>query len=299
MPAFDKERTLRVAAECGLAVPPNRSPQSLEAYHAAATELGYPCVIKPRFSNPWDGSGFLPDRGVAYVAGPETLSQAVEARRQGPHWPLIQKYVTGRGIGLFALCDRGRPLVWFAHERLRDVRPSGSGSSLRRSVPVDSHLREAAERLLGGLEWHGPAMLEFRHDGARPWLMEMNGRFWGSLQLAVSAGVDFPALWVRLLLGESVAGPAVTRYRDGVAVRWLWGDVKRFFHILRGPPRGFPGEFPSRGQGFRELFGRQPTGTQLESWDRTDPWPAVGEWVQGLAELITWKRHHPALGKAS
>jgi hypothetical protein len=114
--------------------------------------------------------------------------------------------------------------------------------------------------------------------------MEVNGRFWGSLQLAIAAGVDFPALWLRILCNEGVA--PVAGYREGVVVRWLWGDVKRFLHILRGPPPGYPGRYPTRREGLRELIGAQPPGTRLEVWDRTDPWPAVGEWVEGVRDLL-------------
>src|SRR5204862_7287045 len=183
-----------------------------------------------RFSNAWDGSGFLPDLGTAYVARQEDLDAAVQGRRQGAHWPLIQAFVPGQGKGVFALCDRGQVTAWFAHERLRDVRPSGSGSSLRRSTALDPRLQTPAARLLSALAWHGPAMVEFRDDGAtEPCLLEVNGRFWGSLELAVASGVDFPKLWVDLLRGAPVEPR--TRYDTGVTLRWLWGDVKRLLYV--------------------------------------------------------------------
>ncbi len=300
--AFDKARVLELAAACGVAVPPTRVPDSLAAAQAGAAELGFPCVIKARSSNAFVGGRFLPDLGPAYARTPAELEHAVLPRRQGADWPLIQRYVPGQGKGVFALCDRGTALAWFAHERLRDVQPSGSGSTLRRAIRLDPRLRAPAERLLKTLAWHGPAMVEFRDDGTPdPWLMEVNGRFWASLQLAISAGVDFPTLWVRLARGERV--DAVTGYTEGVTLRWLWGDVKRFLHIMRGPPPGFPAAFPTRAAGLRELFAAQPPGTRVEIWDRADWWPAVGEWVQGIRELATLAlrtgqrariRHRPA-----
>lgn len=283
--AFDKAQTFRYADGCGVTIPQTHFPESMEDCEKAATELGYPCIVKPRFSNLWDGTRFLPDRGTAYVGSAAELQRAVLERTQGNVWPLIQAYAAGRGKGVFALCDHGQPVAWFAHERLRDVRPSGSGSSLRRSVALEPRLRAPAERLLSALEWHGPAMVEFRDDGlGEPVLMEVNGRFWGSLQLAIEAGVDFPALWLRILGGEQVQVPC--EYRDGVVVRWLWGDFKRFLYILRGPPTGYPGAFPTWREGLGELFGPQPPGTRMEAWDVNDRWPAVGEWVGGIDELV-------------
>ncbi len=283
--AFDKLETIARAQVCGVLAPPTAAPDSLAAFRAAADDLGYPCVIKPRFSNAWNGTAFTPDLGPVYVSAPDDLGAAVLSRRQGDYWPLIQAYVDGRGTGVSVVCNHGRVVALVAHERLREVRPSGSGSSLRRSVHADPRLRDGVERLVANLQWHGPAMVEFRHDGDHPpWLMEVNGRFWGSLQLAISAGVDFPVLWMRLLRGETTE--PVGQYDAAVTVRWLWGDVKRFLHILRGAPPGFPGRYPSAWQGFKELIGRQPPGTRLEIWDPRDPLPGVGEFVQGLQDLV-------------
>jgi len=291
--AFDKVRTLEAAQACCLDTPPTRVPGSLADARAAAAELGFPCVVKSRFSHAWDGTRFLPDLGPGYAKDMTELESATEARRQGAAWPIIQGFVPGQGKGVFALLDHGRVVAWFAHERLRDVRPSGSGSSLRRSAPLDPRLLQPAEHLLAALRWHGPVMVEFRDDGVHhPYLMEVNGRFWGSLQLAVAAGADFPRWWAAILKGRPVERR--TSHANGVTVRWLWGDVKRFFYILAGAPPGYPGRYPTIAQGLRELFGRQPPGTQSEAWQPGDRWPAVGEWVQGIGELLgslwRWKR---------
>lgn len=283
--AFDKVRTLEAARACGVEAPPTRLPDSLAAARAAAEELGFPCVVKSRFSNAWDGTSFLPDLGPGYATDMAGLESAVQARRQGTDWPIVQGFVPGQGKGVFALFDHGRAVAWFAHERLRDVRPSGSGSSLRRSAPLEPRLLEPAERLLTALRWHGPVMVEFRDDGVHPpSLMEVNGRFWGSLQLAIAAGADFPQWWAAILSGRPVARRA--SYATGVTVRWLWGDVKRFLYILAGAPAGYPGRYPTIAQGLRELLGPQPPGTRFEAWQPDDRWPAVGEWVQGIAELL-------------
>lgn len=298
--AFDKARTLEIAERCGVRIPPTVVPGTLVDALRAGDTVGYPCVVKSRFSNAWDGHRFLRDPGTAYVAGPAGLEQAVLARRQGEYWPLVQGYVPGRGGGVSVLADCGTPVLRFAHERLRDVRPTGSGSSLRRSCAPAPRLREPADRLLAAMEWHGPAMVEFRDDGeSEPCLMEVNGRFWGSLALAVAAGADFPRLWLALLGGARV--DPVAGYAEGVVVRWLWGDVKRFIYIMAGPPPGVPGRFPGRWRGVLELLGRQPQGARSETWNRYDPWPALGEWVQGLGELVEMGVPHrlAARGRAS
>ena len=282
--AFDKARTLEHAAACGVRIPPTRLPRSLAECHTAAEAIGYECLLKPRFSDFWDGRRFLPDRGTQYVRDAAALEAKALASRQGECWPVIQGIVPGQGKGVFALCDHGEPVVWFAHERLRDVRPSGSGSSLRRSIPLDERLKEPAARLLAAMAWHGPAMVEFRDDGTNePCLIEVNGRFWGSLELAVASGVDFPRLWMELLNGAPVRPSS--QYQAGVTRRWLWGDVKRLLYVAAGPPPGFRDPYPSLLAGLREVLGPQPPGTRSETWSAGDRWPAVGEWIQGIGEL--------------
>lgn len=281
--AFDKGRTLRAAQDCGLRIPVTEFPESLEQVREAGERLGFPCVVKPRYSQVWDGAAFHPSAGVRSVGTPADLERvALQAGATGS-WPLVQEYVPGRGTGVFALYDHGRPVAWFAQESIRSVRPMASPNCLRRSAPVDPRLQEQAERLLSSFNWHGPAMVELRDDGrSEPWLMEVNGRFWVSLQLAVSAGVDFPRLWVEILRGLPVQGPET--YRD-VVLRWLWGDVKRFGGILvSGRPAGYTGPYPSVWQGLRELLGPQPPGTEMEMWQADDRWPALGEWVQAIRQ---------------
>jgi predicted ATP-grasp superfamily ATP-dependent carboligase len=288
--AFNKAETLRYADAAGVRTPPTRVPGSLEECVAAGEAVGFPCVVKARFSNYWDGQTFSHTGGTHYVADAASLARVAPALREGGYWPLVQGFVPGRGCAVFALCDHGRVVLWFAHERLRDVRPSGSGSSLRRAIPLAPRLRDPAERLLQAMAWHGPAMVEFRDPGdGDPWLMEVNGRFWGSLDLAVVAGADFPRAWLDIVTGRTREPPAA--YRTDVAVRWVWGDVKRFLYILAGKPAGFPGRYPTIREGLRELFGRQPPGTSSETWKSDDRWPAVGEWMQGIGELAKQRSH--------
>ena len=116
-----------------------------------------------------------------------------------------------------------------------------------------------------------------------PLLMEVNGRFWGSLQLATDSGVNFPRLLAEIALGSTPRAPT---YREGVAVRWWMGDLLRTLRVFKGRPKGFPGRFPSRWSAIRDLLGRQPAGTRNEVLRREDPWPAVAEILKGVTRLV-------------
>jgi predicted ATP-grasp superfamily ATP-dependent carboligase len=93
------------------------------------------------------------------------------------------------------------------------------------SIPLDQEIVDKSYRLLQAFDWQGPAMVEFKVDArdGQPRLMEINGRFWGSLQLALDAGMNFPLLYYRLAMGEDL--PSQIGYKVGVRSRWLLGDL--------------------------------------------------------------------------
>jgi len=105
-------------------------------------------------------------------------------------------------------------------------------SVLCESVPVDPLMQSFAAKLLSAVTWTGAAMVEFRvaEDGT-PYLIEVNGRFWGSLQLAIDCGVDFPWLLHQSMQGSVAAGPQA--YAVGRRLRWLLGDVDSLLIALR------------------------------------------------------------------
>jgi predicted ATP-grasp superfamily ATP-dependent carboligase len=200
--------------------------------------------------------------------------------------PMIQGYVPGRGVGVNMLIAPGGALcAEFAYERMRDVRPTGAGSVLRRSIPMQEQLREMSVQLLRKLNWWGVAMVEFRVDDTIgcPYLMEINGRFWGSLQLAIDAGVNFPRLLLDVARGKPVRCDS---YKAGVVSRWWLGDFRRTLRVLRGRPDGYTGDFPGRLAGLRELFGNQPPGTLNQVFRWNDPLPAIAE-IVALARRLS------------
>ncbi len=81
-----------------------------------------------------------------------------------------------------------------------------SGASCRAvTVPVDPDLSARAAALFRVLGWFGLAELQFLVPAAGPArLIDLNGRFYGSLALAVRAGANLPASWAALATGRDV-----------------------------------------------------------------------------------------------
>lgn len=276
--AFDKHETTRLAASVGVDVPRTIALSTSAEAREHAAALRYPVVVKPRSSQEYVGERSVRTTGAPVYArdAQEFLAACTELERRCRS-AIVQEFVEGAGVGYFALMRHGELRAEFAHRRLRDVRPTGSGSSLRASVALDPRVRDAARAILASLEWQGVAMVEFRvrPDGT-PVFLEVNGRFWNSLALAVHAGVDFPALVARLAADGDV--DPVTSYRTGVRCRWLLGDARHLIEVWRGRPAGYAGRFPRRLPTLAAIL-TPVAGTHHDNFSLRDPLPELGDWL--------------------
>ena len=245
----DKYQLMRRAVSEGVGIPETVfvPDGNLERIIDAITD--FPVVVKPGCSLVKDGRQWK-KTSVCYAESREDLLRLYDEKSYLRAPSLIQQRVVGAGEGLFVLMQEGSPLGMFAHRRLRERPPSGGVSVLRESIALPKAMVEATLKLLQPVKWHGVAMVEFKVDQAtqRPLLMEINGRFWGSLQLAVDAGVNFPLLLLNMAMGNAHTIPE-NGYRIGVKSRWLLGDldqllmrVKKRDGALNLPP-GAPSKF--------------------------------------------------------
>ena len=282
--AFDKQETVALASSLGIRVPRTTVLTSMEQARSIASALPYPVVLKPSASEERTAKGTRTTGQPLYARDAEGLLAAYARIGQRASTVLVQEFVEGTGVGYFALMHHGELRAEFAHQRLRDVRPTGSGSSLRVSTTPNTALRESALAILTALRWHGVAMVEFRQpDQGAPVFLEVNGRFWNSLALAVHAGADFPS-WIAEMADQGDVRPS-SGYDVGVRCRWMLGDVRHLVEVFRGAPRGFPGRFPRRIETLRAFLTPMP-GTRHDNFSWRDPLPEVGDWVDFIGRRI-------------
>lgn len=222
MKAYDKGNTLRIAKENGIPCPKTYFINDLNELEKIKTELEYPLIIKPRISS---GS-----RGVELCKSLDELETKFEKIfiEYGPL--LIQEYIPcGEEIGVYALFNfNSEPRAVTVQKRIRSYPVSGGPSTLRKTIRNDEAVK-IAFKLLKKMKWVGVAMVEFRIDSRDniPKLMEVNPRFWGSLQLSILAGVDFPYLLYKMLT-EGDVEPTMY-YKENIECRWLLpGDILWF-----------------------------------------------------------------------
>jgi predicted ATP-grasp superfamily ATP-dependent carboligase len=269
----DKVLLFKRALELGVPVPESVVVASRDDLDLAIRKIGFPAFLKPRRSRLWIDNAFV-SASVHRVESVSELRRLYELPQFSREPFLYQQPVAGNGCGVFALFDHGRPITFFSHRRIREKPPEGGVSVLSESCDVDETLRDYSARLLHAVNWHGVAMVEFKGSGHNARLMEVNARFWGSLQLAIDAGVDFPALLLNSTL-RSASETLPEAYRRGVRLRWLLGDIDRLYIVLKNK-----GPWMAKVHEVLEFFVPDPFRTRHEVFRWNDPLPALREAIQ-------------------
>ena len=282
--AFDKDETTRLAASLGIAVPATILITSDDEARDASKSLHYPVVLKPRASEELAASVLRTAGRPRYASNAGEFNDAYREIGSRSSATLVQEFVPGGGTGYFALMHHGELRAEFAHRRIRDVYPTGSGSAVRISVDPDPDIKRSSLDVLSALRWHGVAMVEYRKQpGSPPVFMEVNGRFWHSLPLACYAGADFPALLAQMAEHGDVE-PNFS-YRRGVRCRWLAGDARHLIEVWKGPPSGYPGHHPRRLGTLIEVLTPVP-GTYHDLFQWRDPLPELADWLYAFSRTM-------------
>ena len=282
---LDKSSTLDLAHNLDIPVP-----QSVEFHSGELVDVGrasflYPMAIKSSQSD-------TPYRfSTAYASNPNELRLVLKEMLKESPSALVQEVIPGEGTAIFALCDSGKPVVTFAHRRLMEKPPWGGVSVLSQSIDPPPDTLNHALRLLTELRWHGVAMVEFKRNAhGVPCLMEINPRFWGSVELAVRSGADFPYLAFQLASGEAIEPP---RTRCAVN-RWVLGEVDSATTALTS---GVPGQL--RVINFLSHFWGLRHGLCCEVERLSDLRPAVYEhatWLRASAKRVSSRLKGDPLG---
>lgn len=225
----DKWKTKELAVKKGIPVPYSEKVASGEQLSSIAARIGYPLVIKPLRS--FTAANLTVRNKVEIIRDERRLSAFCKNIRAGEI--IAQQYFDGIGIGLSTLSENGDLLAAFQYRRVHEPR-SGGGSSYRRSEPIDGELFDAVKTLCKEVSYTGLAMFEFRSDGkTKRWvLLEVNARPWGSLPLAIAAGIDFPAAAYRVFTSKGTS--LKTSYSSGVFSRNLKADL--FYYASEAGP---------------------------------------------------------------
>jgi predicted ATP-grasp superfamily ATP-dependent carboligase len=261
--ALYKEQTVAIASHCSINVPKTFVPSTVAEAESWA-EAHYPVMLKPRHRDVARG----PSQTYLLKADPantrEDLLPVLDAYQRWGDLPLLQQYVPGVGISVGVLMRGGNPVCLMQYRRLCEY-PLGV-SAYSESMKEWPNLADQSISLLRAMKWEGVAMVEYRHDESNGncWLMEVNGRFWGSLPLALHSGVEFPYALYRSSL-ETMKCPRAT---SGVRARSLAGHTKWLYSVF---VNGGMSRIRALWEYIRAFFGSQ----HYFVWTCDDPKPAI------------------------
>jgi predicted ATP-grasp superfamily ATP-dependent carboligase len=185
--ASDKHATYALAEKLGVPYP--RTYSIKHSVDFDRLTANYPLVIK----YPYESGKNVVEYANSADEAKRIFDSMMEMLNYSQVTPIVQEYVKGDGYGFFAYYEDGICKRTFMHHRIREYPVTGGASVCAESF-FDEELKKIGKKLLDHLKWNGVAMVEFKKDSFdnKYKLMEINPKFWGSLELAICAGVDFP-----------------------------------------------------------------------------------------------------------
>ncbi|MEK6251715.1 MAG: hypothetical protein AABM43_07195 [Actinomycetota bacterium] len=217
-----------VAGRVGLAPPETVLCETVEDARAAASSFGFPVLLKPR-SSIFELGDELRQKGSFMAWDRETLE------RRLPEFGLpclLQRREEGPLISFSGVAAEGQLLAVVVSKYWRTWPPDAGSVSFSETVLAPEALSERVRDLLVGLSWQGIFELELIQHGPGSFAaIDFNPRLYGSLALAVRAGVPLPTIWCDWLLerkhGARIAPP-------GFHYRWEDAELCNLVRDLRG-----------------------------------------------------------------
>ncbi len=237
--ALDRISTVKIALENGIPCPKTyfMGRYGDRGFDELAGMVEYPVVIKP---------GRYGSKDAVLCESIQDFNEKCKEVDAKYGAFLVQEDTQSLSmIGVYTLFDRrSRPLALTVQQRIRSYPSSGGPGTLRQTIK-DQKAASIAVRLLSAMRWVGLAKVEFcidERDGSLKF-MEFSPFFWGSLQLSILAGADFPYLLYRMALGEEVE-PNLD-YREGIKCRWLLPGDLLWFLSSQNKLKALPSFFSS------------------------------------------------------
>ena len=197
---LDKYRTIQAAQEVGFPCPRTHLPESENDLPRISEELGFPLVIKPRFTSA--------GRGMQIVTDFSQLSERIRHLNEAEGMPMVQEYIPGKQrLDFNLLLDKKGELKFgFCGKELRNfLRLNTNLPTATESMAPHPYLPSAAG-FVRKLGWWGAADVETKIDvrDGLPKLMEINPRLGRRLWRRTHLGINEPLMCIRIAKGEEV-----------------------------------------------------------------------------------------------
>jgi len=269
--AYDKYETFKHCRKIGIPVPRTYYGFVKDDLGEIANSIQFPIVIKTK-------SGVGVKNGMRYANSKEELVerynelQIINSSPSGTFDPVVQEYIPGYVHDACSVSDNGKVL-----ELLTQVRhwmyPITGGVGAVNYTTKNKTVRTQAENILGSLSWSGPSQIEFKYDerDKKFKLIEINSKFWGTLDLSIKSGVNFPLLLRNYVL-EGKYSP-------------MDYETNNFYYFLF-PQAVSAGLQNIKKLGFKSLKINKKKRRKFYDIDLSDPLPVVFRAVKTFADIL-------------
>ena len=285
---FDKFKTKALAIKCQVPVARGELLAIKDmSYQQLVNMFGVHFVIKPTES--FNADKLASRNKVAMIYSNSDFEAYTEHLADPEELFLIEELFEGTGEGVSLMAVKGHVQYLFAHTRVNEPR-NGGGSSYRKAIPVHPDMAQACIAICQETEYDGVGMFEFKHNlkTGRWILVEVNARFWGSLPLAIHAGIDFPKHYASYLLGHytPLAQPHAD-YALNAYARNFTSDIYDMRAEMQYVQRN-EGALPALGLTLKRLssFRRLIDNEKIDSFDTKDKAPFNSELKQLLDNTV-------------
>lgn len=229
--ALDKRLQLKAARTAGFNVPDTLIVENIAD---DKQKINFPVILKSAMAFAEYEGQPIEKESVHYCKNKQEFNKEI-AKWSRKQPLLVQSIHNGVGEGLFGFATDKDVILWSAHQRIRMMNPKGSGASACKAIPITDHPVHSAKDMLSKLKWRGMFMIELlRDETGKLWFVELNGRAWGSMALALRMGFDYPA-WTVMQKLDPTFIPSSPTPREYVTCRHLGREIIHILQVLRGP----------------------------------------------------------------
>jgi predicted ATP-grasp superfamily ATP-dependent carboligase len=293
---LDKTETLTLAQRCGVKTPTTALVSRSSELHDLVGSFSFPWIVKPA-----QKETRVEEVKSCKLTTVDDIAKRFPMEREFTPPMLVQEYCAGTGVGVEMLLDHGECMVVFQHRRLKEFPHTGGFSVIAVAEAPTPSLIESSLALLQAMRWNGVAMVEYKvNSDGQAVLMEVNGRYWGTIALPISAGVDFPLYHWKLAHGECPEIPKT--YAVGTRWRWTAGYLHRLYDLL-DLGRHSTSARAVLGGDVRQLLEDFSPSVLDATLKLSDPMPSVAEILFAMRDFASYTaeraRHSRALSRRS
>ncbi len=227
----DKENAAKELETIGIPVPRSFKVDSIETLKLKLPEFHPPYILK--FPDSYASKGL-----AVYNGAREDLYEFFKENYSDELLPMIQQRVSGELYDTACFAQNGEPIGILCQQRILTAWISGGGGIINTTIK-NKQLIAYTEKILNHFAWNGHLEIDWIYNKEMDefYFLEMNPKYWGTTQLTIDAGYDFPKWSINLLDGEALV-PLET-YTVGMTFRWIEDELATLIWNRYSWSRGF------------------------------------------------------------